>query len=265
MSQEKEKHHMDTVIAMSSVLTRILERKRCYANLPFFEFLRHEAIDAANRIAFYPCMAHFILSFGDLNKYILRQEPAADVCQDRINAHSYEDDHHWPWYLEDFSKLGFDRLSTPSEWMRFLWSDDTSQNRILMYRLTALIDRASSVERIAIVEAIEETGNVLFKEVLGIAMILEERLGVELRYCGLHHYNLESGHAMGSEHREIATIEIDTATRDRCLDFVDQVFDLFSQWTEELLNFATHNSPSALNARDPITRPPAPIGPIVKH
>jgi hypothetical protein len=256
---------MDTAIKMSAVLTRIFERKRRYANLPFFAFLRDEGIDAADRIAFYPCMAHFILSFGDLNKYVLRQEPAMDEYQDLINAHSYEDDHHWPWYLEDFCKLGFDRLTTPAAWMRFLWSDATCQNRILMYRLTSIIDRASSVERIAIVEAIEETGNVLFKDVLGIAMILEERLGVELRYCGLHHFNLESGHAMGSDHREIATIEIDGATRDRCFGFVDEVFELFSQWTEALLHFATHSRVTLPGTREPHTSTDTHIESHIRH
>lgn len=39
---------------------------------------------------------------------------------------------------------------------------------------------------IAIVEAIEETGNALLNEVLKIAKILEHRLGVALRYCILH-------------------------------------------------------------------------------
>ena len=59
---------MDTSLRMSAVLSKIFILKRDYAKLPFFEFLRDERIDAADRIAFYPGMAHFILSFGDLNK-----------------------------------------------------------------------------------------------------------------------------------------------------------------------------------------------------
>jgi hypothetical protein len=183
-------------------------------------------------------MAYFILSFGDLNKYILRKEPAEDVHQERINGHTYEDDHHWPWYLEDLNKLGFDHLTTPTNLMKFFWGDTTCANRMLMYRLTALIDRASSLERIAIVEAIEETGNVLFRDVLGIARILEERIGDELRYCGSHHFTLESGHAMGSDHRELAAIDLDLAAYERCLCAVEEVFAIFEKWTDELLCFA---------------------------
>lgn len=231
---------MDKMLRMSAVFTRIVDLKREYATLPFFEFLRDPGIDAAERIAFYPCMAHFILSFGDLNKYVLRREPAQDAHQERINVHTYEDDHHWPWYLEDFNKLGFDTPTTPTACMDFLWSDETRQSRILMYRLTAMIAQANSIERLAIIEAIEETGHVLFQAMLGIAKTLEDRLGTELRYCGLHHFNLESGHAMGSEYRAMAAIEIGQVTLERCLHFVDAVFRLFTEWTEELLHFAQH-------------------------
>jgi hypothetical protein len=126
--------------------------------------------------------------------------------------------------------------------MGFLWSEATRQSRILMYRLTAMIEQASSIERLAIIEAIEATGQVLFTAILGIAQTLEERLGTELRYCGLHHFNLESGHAMGSEYHAMAAIEIGQATFERCLLFVDAVFSLFTEWTEELLHFVQHRA-----------------------
>lgn len=222
---------------MQIVLRRIFELKRAYNDLPFFQFLREERIDPAERMAFYPCIAHFILSFGDLNKYVLRREPAQDVYQERVNLHSYEDDHHWPWYLEDYQKLGFDRVTQPTDLLRFLWSDEARQSRLLMYRLTALIHGASGLERLAIIEAIEETGNVLFGSMQTLARTLEERLGVELRYCGSYHFVREAGHAMGSEHREIAAIDIDQATQERCLHFAEEVFRYFEAWTYELFHF----------------------------
>jgi hypothetical protein len=233
---------METTAQMSTVLTRICALKGHYAQLPFFAFLRDDRRDAAERLAFYPCMAHFILSFGDLNTYVLRQEPAPDAHQARVNVHTYEDDHHWPWYLEDFRKLGYDTPTTPTAVMEFLWSDATRQTRLLMYRLTAMIERASSVERLAIVEAIEATGQVLFTAVLGLAKPLEARLGVELRYCGLHHFTLESGHAIGADQRELGGIELDPDTHARCVRAVEDVFALFTQWTQELLRFAQRHS-----------------------
>ncbi len=223
---------------MKQVLQKVSENKQAYANLPLFQYMRDDSLPEEARLAFYPCMAHFILSFGDINKYMLREEPATDAYQQRVNIHTYEDDHHWPWYLEDFAKLGFDQLCTPTSWMQFLWSDETRCNRILTYRLAALISGASAIERIAIIEAIEETGNVLFSHLLKLAKTIEARHGIELRYCGEFHFELESGHSAGSDHAEIAEILLDGATKVRCFSLVDEVFALFESWTQELLQYA---------------------------
>ncbi len=126
--------------------------------------------------------------------------------------------------------------------MRFLWSDETRQNRILTYRLAALIAGASAVERIAIIEAIEETRNVIFSTMLNLAQAIETRRGIELRYCGEFHFALESGHSAGSDHVEIAEILLDEATQARCLSLVDEVFVLFESWTHELLSYAKGHS-----------------------
>jgi hypothetical protein len=224
---------------MRTVLRKIFIAKRQYDELPLFQFMRDERIDAAKRLSFFPCMAHFILSFGDLNKFVLRCEPTNDKYQKKVNLHTYEDDHHWPWYLEDFQKLGYDLPTKPTDLMRFLWGEETEKNRILMYRLTAMIAQASGVERIAIIEAIEETGNVLFTTMLDIAKTLERRYDVELRYCGTHHHTLESGHAVASEHQEIAAIDLDKESVRRCMKWVDEVFAIFADWTNELLAYAT--------------------------
>jgi hypothetical protein len=73
---------------MKEVLRHIFEKKRAYATLPLFEWMRDERLDPRERLAFYPCMAHFILSFGDLNKFVLREERPADVYQEMVNAHT---------------------------------------------------------------------------------------------------------------------------------------------------------------------------------
>ncbi|HEU4412997.1 MAG TPA: hypothetical protein VFS43_47585 [Polyangiaceae bacterium] len=226
---------------MKEVLRYIFEKKRAYATLPLFEWLRDERLDPRERLAFYPCMAHFILSFGDLNKFVLREEPPADVYQEMVNAHTREDDHHWPWYLEDFAELGFDVWLPPTEWMRFLWGDETEQNRRLMAGLTALARGATGVERLVIIEAIEETGNVLFGAMLPLAEVLERRLGRQLRYCGSFHFERESGHTVGADHAELARIALTPAQRERCRALVNEVFTLFEAWTHELLRYAmTH-------------------------
>jgi hypothetical protein len=230
--------------AMKQVLRHIFAHKRRYAQLPLFERMRDTSLAPRERLAFYPAMAHFILSFGDLNKLVLRRDAGDDAYQSMVNQHTYEDDHHWPWYLEDLGKLGFDVEARGSDWMRLLWGDETERNRVLMYRLTSLVDRASSRERLAIIEAIEETGNVLFSAMLPIAEQLERELGVQLRYCGDFHFDRESGHTVGADHAELAAIELDADSRARMLAQVDEVFELFEAWTHELLRYALRHPSS---------------------
>jgi len=224
---------------MKPILQHIFWLKREYARLPFFEHLRNDKLSAVERLSFFPCMAPFILSFGDLNRYVLRVEPTTDPYQAMINAHTYEDDHHWPWYLEDFAKLGHDlELQAPSDTMHQLWSDANAQNRLLSPRLAHLIWGAEPVVRLAIIEAIEETGNVLFALTTELAQAVQRDSGTELRYCGEFHFQLESGHAMNSDHAELTRITLTEAQRVDALQRVEQVYALFTEWTRELLRYA---------------------------
>lgn len=230
---------------MRQVLRHIFEKKQAYARLPLFERMRDETLDPSERLAFYPCMAYFILSFGDLNKFVLREEHAADEYQEMVNAHTREDDHHWPWYLEDLSKLGYDVEGRSTDLLHFLWGEETIQNRILTARLTALIKGTTGLERLVIIEAIEETGNVLFGAMLPLAEALERRLGTQLRYCGSFHFERESGHAVNADHAELARIPLDAETRARYIALADEVFAMFEPWTHELLAYALAHSASA--------------------
>jgi hypothetical protein len=223
---------------MRDVMKHIFEKKREYARLPLFQWMRDEQLEPRERLAFYPCMAPFILSFGDLNKFVLRAERADDVYQEMVNEHTLEDDHHWPWYLEDFTKLGYDVSKSGTEWMSFLWGEETKENRVLMARLTGLIEGTSSLERLVIIEAIEETGNVLFGTMLPLAEAVERQLGMQLRYCGPFHFERESGHTFGADHKELAQVSLNASERVRYKKMVDDVFDYFEAWTHELLRYA---------------------------
>ena len=111
--------------AMRTVLRHLAAARRRYEDLPFFEFLGDESRSPRQRLGFVPCMAPFILDFGDLNRHVLRDESSTDPYQLLVNRHTVEDDHHWPWYLEDLRRLGLDRprgrptcceTSTASAW-----------------------------------------------------------------------------------------------------------------------------------------------------
>lgn len=230
---------------MKTVLQHILRHKREYARLPFFEHLRDDSLGARERLSFFPAMAPFIMAFGDFNRYVLRDEASDDPHQQMINAHSREDDHHWPWYLEDFAKLGFDRESAPpSHVIEGLWSEGLACNRMLSHRLAHLVWSSSPTVRLAVVEAIEETGNVLFTCTARLASRVQAELGVELRYLGEHHFALESGHAMSNEHAVLAAIDMTPAARREAMARVDEVFRLFEDWSGELLAYARHGAPA---------------------
>lgn len=216
---------------MRTVMRAILQAKRTYATRPLFEFMRDEALSERDRLAFFPCMAPFILAFGDLNKYVMREDASTDPYQQLVNRHTYEDDHHWPWYLEDLTALGCDRTAPTSQVLRFMFSDRTRVNRMLMPRLAHLLYDATPLERLAIIEAIEETGNVLFALTAGLARRIEAEEHITLRYLGDFHFQLETGHAMsGADHRELAAIALDEAQRARCLTQVARVFEYFAEW-----------------------------------
>jgi hypothetical protein len=210
-----------------------MRKKRTYATLPLFDRLRDDSLPTPARLGFMQGFAFFILAFGDLNRYVLRRLPAQDIYQERVNAHTLEDDHHWPWFLEDMEKLGWNRLTTTCDALRALWSEETHRSRVLMYDLCAILADCNSVEKLAVIEAIEETGNVLFALTTRIAESVREQTGIELRYLGAFHFALESGHMQNGEHAELARIALSDEERSRCLALVDRTFDTFTAWTHE--------------------------------
>ena len=227
---------------MKAVMRELAQAKRHYSKLPLFEFLRTESIPPRDRMAFVPCMAPFILAFSDLNRFVLRVENTTDSVQLLINEHTREDDHHWPWYLEDFVKLGFDRTASITQTLRSYMKDGAQQNRTLGMRLAQLLYDTTPTEKLVIVEAIEETGNVLFGLTAKIAERIQADGGPELKYLGQFHFSRETGHAMhGYDHRVLEAIALTELERMRCLDLAFRVFDMFSDWTAELLAHAKNS------------------------
>jgi hypothetical protein len=226
---------------MKSVMRELAQAKRHYSTLPLFEFLRNETIPPRDRLAFYPCMAPFILAFSDLNRFVFRDESSQDPHQRLINEHTYEDDHHWPWYLEDFTRLGFDRSAGATQILRTYMKDEAQHNRMLAPRLAQLAHLATPLEKLVIVEAIEETGNVLFGLTAKLAARIAADGGPDLRYLGQFHFARETGHAMhGHDHRVLEAITLTDGERVRCLDLAFRVFDLFADWSNELVAYARH-------------------------
>src|SRR5262245_6411818 len=109
---------------MKHVLKHILRQKREFARAALFSRLKDERLTPRDRRAFIPAMAHFIMSFGDLNRYVLRYAEPQNELERMVNTHTIEDETHWRWYLEDLALLGLDAASSKTEVLRQLWGDE---------------------------------------------------------------------------------------------------------------------------------------------
>jgi hypothetical protein len=223
---------------MKHVLKHIMCQKREFARAGLFEHLKNERLTPRERLAFIPAMAHFIMSFGDLNRFVLRYADPQNELERAVNTHTIEDETHWKWYLDDLTLLGLDGASSKTEVLRQLWNDDSQASRKLSYRLIELCKDTDAAERLALIEVMEETGNVTFSSLAPVARALAVDEGIRLPFCGDHHLTMETGHTIGSDHRLLAEIELDDAARARILGLVDQAFVAFSEFIEELSRHA---------------------------
>jgi hypothetical protein len=230
---------------MKSVLDFIEEQKQEFSQLPFFRFMQDENIDPRERLSFSPWIAPISMNFGDLNKYVLRQEPATDKIQEFINVHTYEDDHHWLWFLEDLEKLGFNPVLKYTDTLRFLWSEQTEKSRLICNKLGLLFkSQSDSVLRLVITKAIEATGHVFLYLTSEVSKQLQPITKVNYRYFGPSHFAVETEHPVEAEQFEIFidSLELSEETRQQAFILVEQVFELFTEMVQELMENITSSS-----------------------
>jgi hypothetical protein len=221
---------------MKEVLAYIQQKKQDYEQIPFFQFVRDPNIDPRRRLAWAPYAAPFIMSFIDLNKYLLREEPTSDRLQGIINRHTYEDDHHWLWYLEDLNKLEFDPMLRFSDSLKFLWNDETKTSRLLTYQLCHYAVGATPIQKAILIETIEAAGNVQFSAATLAGRDLQVITGQQYLYFADVHLSVETGRTFGSIATEefIANIQLDEATRSAAFSMIDVVFEGFTSWKNDL-------------------------------
>ncbi|MDJ0716131.1 MAG: hypothetical protein QNJ54_18200 [Prochloraceae cyanobacterium] len=231
---------------MKDVLALIEQKKKKFAQLPLFEFMQDKSIDPRQRLAFAPCIAPFVMSFGELNKYAFREEPTSDPIQEIINKHTYEDDHHWIWLLEDLEKLGIDRALKFTDALRFLWSEETNISRRVAYELYRYTVQATPIQKLVVIEAAETTGNVFLSVSSQVVLELKSTstTNQEYRYFGGGHLVVDTGHTYCSPKakRFIESIQLTNEERTQYFQIVDKVFEVFTELTDEFLAYTkTHN------------------------
>jgi hypothetical protein len=229
---------------MKRVMDHIRSRSEQFAQQPMFEYLRDETIPAEQRLCFMPMMAHYVFSFMDINKYILRNESIDTPFQRLVNIHSYEDATHWPWWVADMRTARLDKSCTLTAAMRFVWSDATRRTRLLTYEIISLLARAKPVQVLAIVETIESTGYEFLAAAAGACNALDDNY----LYYGKHHSDVESGHHMGTEGAVgyLETIELSDDDLRETLVIVDRLYHAYTEFVAEMYDWVQNHDQAEL-------------------
>jgi hypothetical protein len=230
---------------MKEILAFIEKKKLEFSQLPFFDYLRDQSISPRQRLAFAPCAAPFIMSFGELNRGVFRDEPTNDPIQKIINKHTYEDDHHWVWFLEDLEKLGFNKPKLFSQTLEFLWGSETQIARKLVYQLHQYTVEATPLQKLIVIEAAESTGNAFLAASSQTIRDLQNIAAPEeYQYFGASHLIVDTGHSYCSPKSKqyIESIEVTENEQKRYFELIEKIFTVFTEFINELFIYAKTHS-----------------------
>ncbi|WP_019528249.1 hypothetical protein [Dasania marina] len=235
---------------MKKILNYIEEKNKGFETRDIFNWLNDSSIPPRERLGFAPYMAHFVFSFMDVNRFLLRDLANEDELQQLVNIHTNEDSHHWPWYLQDLKLMNFDKMQKFSDTLLFLWGDHGIKSRMITYEMAAIIKRLSPKEKVVLVEVIEKTGNVF----LGLtAKVCREGGDAEKSlYYGDNHLACETGHTMGTKDIEdiLCAIELTEEEELSSISMIDEVYELYNDFVDEMYTFVTSNDYRKLTSNE---------------
>jgi hypothetical protein len=226
---------------MEEILAFIEKKKLEFSQLPFFEYLRDQNISPRQRLAFAPCAAPFIMSFGELNRTVFRDEPTNDPIQKIINQHTYEDDHHWLWFLEDLEKIGLNPSEPFTKTLNFLWSEETKASRRVAYELYNLTIEATAIQKLVAIECVEATGNVFLECSSKLVRELQSFSEIkEFRFFGASHLIVDTGHTYCSPKAQqiVESVHLSKDLKKENLELIEHIFEVFTNFVDELLEYS---------------------------
>lgn len=225
---------------MKEVLVFVEQKKQEFAQLPLFEFLQDQSISPQQRLAWAPCVAPFVMVVAEMNKYFLREEPTNDPIQALVNKHTYEDDYHWEWYVQDIKTLGIGQSVNFSDTLTFLWSQETNIARWTAYEMYRYIVQATPIQKLAIIQVIEATGYVLFSA--------SKQVYPELKYFGQSHLIVDSSHTIYSCEGTnfIHDIQLTEDIRKETFELVEKVFALIGEMINTFFEYAKNHTVEGL-------------------
>lgn len=229
---------------MKHVLAHVIRREERYSALALFGRLREEDLPHEVRLRFMYAFSLLGATFGDLDRHLLRTVPGADRHANERTASWQRPGEHaeHPFFGPNTHAPGAGAMP---------WSEDAYSNRALMAELGALISASGSIERIAIVEAIEAAGKVLASLSSDIAESIDtcgERAPYARAVNGGSHAARGERRRAG-ERSVLAAIGLHEAQRQYCIEIVDRVFDALARWTQETARDIGCASPRRVPAR----------------
>lgn len=189
---------------MREILDNINNMKHEAHKHPLFSFIESDRIPENKKLHFIPCMAYFIMSFRDMNKWIFPFAQPKNLFEKIINRAALEDQTHSRLFLEDWRKLRLDdhlawKASDMIYWL-FLSQEMESFRQYEIDFMKLCVDDGENVNvRFAHCEVTETYGNVFFSRITPIAEIIAKNNNMSLRYFGEFHLALENGHVVESE------------------------------------------------------------------
>ncbi|MBV8542100.1 MAG: hypothetical protein JO063_09590 [Pseudonocardiales bacterium] len=227
---------------MRDVMTLRDARQAAIRGHPFFEWLHNETVPLTERLQFAPMGAFFIMQFRDMNRWVLRFPQPRDEFEWVINFGTYEDEKHSRLFLEDWRKLGLDQRlgwrASDTLWWLFLSPDQEVFRRSgIEFTALAVEDGGDALIRFGHSEAGEATGHVMLGNTAKIATLLSQETGLDYRYFGTHHLDLETGHVANIEGIFEETT-LDPGRRAKAREMCGRMFDIFERIFDGFLAYA---------------------------
>jgi hypothetical protein len=222
--------------AMSQVLKINRERKEKHKSDNYIVWLNEQAENNPSIERLYEIAlvgAYFHLSFTDINRLALYYSNPTDKYMNALNLHTKEDKTHYKQYLQDFKLLGYDKKMKASDVLAFMWSDNNLASRDLSFTLYELGKKFQHPGvRFAMIESIEEQGNVLFTAYANLTKKININ-SQDYSFFGEKHLLLEQGHLVNQDVNEHDLFDTIALTPDEISDaiyVIHATWDAFEVW-----------------------------------
>ncbi|EKM1893537.1 hypothetical protein PUN60_004726, partial [Salmonella enterica subsp. enterica serovar Kentucky] len=241
----------------------------------FYSLISSDCIELKDKLLFAPVMAHFIMNFRDMNKWVIRFDNNDNEYKAVINGGTIEDETHSRLFLEDWRKLYIDdklnwKASDVIYWLFISQKMECFRKFGIDFMRLCVDDGGDPILRYAHSESGETCGNIFFSKISPIADQIANKLGISLRYFGTFHLNLENGHVWKSE-GIFENIELSPDYYKKMAALSKRMFDIFKgihdSFYEYLSSYVINGSNPVFLESLPVGRKVAPIYPdfVIKN